>query len=1495
LTIEADETLEETVNVGLDLVLSSIDVEPDPLHVNEYATINAEITNTGNYAIEDSVVRFYNGDPDDNGIQIGSDEVVPFIAADDVTPVLISWSEDSIDEYEIYVVCDATDIVDETNEGNNNDHTTLSVETDAGLLTISGDTFTQCTNGIYLDQSSPDITGCTFDECDYSVYCNESSPKIISCNIYSPANAPVYANQESSPVLVNTHYARALMEVVDEDSSVSIIFEFCPTVVDSNGDGISGVDIEITGSQEDLIEVTTDSNGKVDAVQLMEFIQNDDEELECHSPYVVSMTLGTTENHFPLAMTGSRNMTIHSSGDSDIDGIIDDNECPYVYSFEAEDLISESGQAIVEESSSGGMVVVKSEESDTIIDAPLMYVDAGTYKCYFLARAENAGSELSVDITSIDVETYKLTEIYRWYYSDDISLDEEGDICIKLQDLDGGITVDKIMIAQLKNGAGTVTGILGQISDPTVKDTDMDELPDGSEVNVDEYWLEAEDSPSGTGTIVDDATGTGNGKAISMDDEEDFTFSVPVLSIKQENYGNYLYKIRAKIEGTITSANLKLEPCIDGDSQNYINQEIKFNYEWYSSDEFEVSSSDTVTLKLTASIVGTGHIYADRAILYKNGNNPPTSDPLTTDSDEDGLNDGDETGVFWKIDRIETEDHSSDSNNMQEAGKVIHHQFSDNLTMTAMQGYSFVELGLTISEPGTYKISADGMGNLEFKPYNDNSPEPGMEIPFSCVLSGAENDELLEQSIIMELHSSSTTISSTTEIKEIKHTSMYTKPDPEPYSEIIIVVLSQSWHVEQDYEITESEITESNGDFHIILSLIMPALGGSYIFDNDYEAKLSKVDINNDYIMLEKQVHSALNFDSDKDGLSDGQEISLGYYPLNSDPDKDGISDANELELGLNPELRDSDSDGVRDRVELGYSTYYDDPYTSWDTQPINQDQDTETTTDPLNSDTDGDGLPDGAVEGWGLNYYRYIPYSECKWGPSYGNINWENNWDSSQCPWEWEDLNGNGEMGDGESNPMNEYSDADVMPDGYERWFSLDPCSDEDENGDNGDCDLGSQFIYITPWQFIEGLGAGPISDSPDNLINKYEYICGLNPRLDDTDGDKLIDGGEVPAYMDEGYNTVVFRTNVPDGARKWDNYGSIQSTETIEWVWVLGEEYWYEEYVENADVTTNRDEMAIAPDVNLFNGELPTNMIFVACLQDKTVILLSSDYRKVFVWEPNTLTQDFFDSYPNNILNTGDVIIYYIKSEYEDPQAPSSDLPDIDFNNKEIYFGDPLSIDSDCDGRNDGQEMYLMHYTGNQFAWNDIMSFGQESRNYDTDLDGWSNARDLDSDNDYLADSDEANCLAWNYNPLLGKTNAYNYDTDGDSGQIHDVYCDYSDTYPLDFDNDGLTGFDTVNNIYGTYAQFGGQESKYGCSFNDFDDDDDHLLDAYDVTLDNTKDFDIEIISKFTNINHVILYVVENNLYTFYGELSIGTNPANHDTDAYRNAPYYIPGTPP
>jgi hypothetical protein len=53
--------------------------------------------------------------------------------------------------------------------------------------------------------------------------------------------------------------------------------------------------------------------------------------------------------------------------------------------------------------------------------------------------------------------------------------------------------------------------------------------------------------------------------------------------------------------------------------------------------------------------------------------------------------------------------------------------------------------------------------------------------------------------------------------------------------------------------------------------------------------------------------------DTDKDGISDSQEVALGLDPKKPDTDGDGLTDASELRMNLNPLNPDTDSDGISD------------------------------------------------------------------------------------------------------------------------------------------------------------------------------------------------------------------------------------------------------------------------------------------------------------------------------------------------------------------------------------------------------------------------------------------------------------------------------------------------------------------------------------------------------------------------------------------------------
>lgn len=86
-----------------------------------------------------------------------------------------------------------------------------------------------------------------------------------------------------------------------------------------------------------------------------------------------------------------------------------------------------------------------------------------------------------------------------------------------------------------------------------------------------------------------------------------------------------------------------------------------------------------------------------------------------------------------------------------------------------------------------------------------------------------------------------------------------------------------------------------------------------------------------------QQTIKAMPSDSDKDGIPDNSEMSLGLDAFNKDSDGDGLADGDEMKQRTNPRSKDSDEDGLTDGEEV--TIYF---------------------TDPMNKDTDGDGYRDG-------------------------------------------------------------------------------------------------------------------------------------------------------------------------------------------------------------------------------------------------------------------------------------------------------------------------------------------------------------------------------------------------------------------------------------------------------------------------------------------------------------------------------------------------------
>jgi hypothetical protein len=99
--------------------------------------------------------------------------------------------------------------------------------------------------------------------------------------------------------------------------------------------------------------------------------------------------------------------------------------------------------------------------------------------------------------------------------------------------------------------------------------------------------------------------------------------------------------------------------------------------------------------------------------------------------------------------------------------------------------------------------------------------------------------------------------------------------------------------------------------------------------------EVKQAEVNNDQIApavsapaIEEEINNVVNqpiqptitqpVDSDQDGLTDKEEITLGTNPNNPDTDGDGLTDREEIKVyGTNPLSADTDSDGYPDGQEV--------------------------------------------------------------------------------------------------------------------------------------------------------------------------------------------------------------------------------------------------------------------------------------------------------------------------------------------------------------------------------------------------------------------------------------------------------------------------------------------------------------------------------------------------------------------------------------------------
>lgn len=303
-------------------------------------------------------------------------------------------------------------------------------------------------------------------------------------------------------------------------------------------------------------------------------------------------------------------------------------------------------------------------------------------------------------------------------------------------------------------------------------------------------------------------------------------------------------------------------------------------------------------------------------------------------------------------------------------------------------------------------------------------------------------------------------------------------------------------------------------------------------------------------------------WDADDDGLSNLAEYLVGTSPLEADTDGDFLPDGAEFDFGANPNNIDTDEDGLLDGREVwdrDLDGVFDGGF--FNVLP-GSDFDNDGLFDgPQDYDSDGDGMPDGFEvldPSFGLPYGD-VP-EDCILDPlNASDADLDCDGDGLTNLEEWLvrfSLVGNppvsfnpiyADFPDAlwfySTNPYIADTDGDEFPDGYEVEFGLNPQdpwpNTADTNrtngvgtfGPTGDPD-GDGLWNMREYQMrfvldpdadpsaVEALSTYPWDpDSDDDGLwdGEEDRVFRTSPRLQDTDGDLILDGANIPDTMAE------------------------------------------------------------------------------------------------------------------------------------------------------------------------------------------------------------------------------------------------------------------------------------------------------------------------------------------------------------------------------------------
>jgi len=283
--------------------------------------------------------------------------------------------------------------------------------------------------------------------------------------------------------------------------------------------------------------------------------------------------------------------------------------------------------------------------------------------------------------------------------------------------------------------------------------------------------------------------------------------------------------------------------------------------------------------------------------------------------------------------------------------------------------------------------------------------------------------------------------------------------------------------------------------------------------------------------------------DSDGDGLSDAQENSNGTDPLNADTDGDGLSDYDELHRSAgatDPTNPDSDGDGLSDGEELSRTLYamVSDKDYSWTearddavaqgghlatiTSKEEWDIVLELTTNDNSSGNAWIGATDESTEGeW--EWVTGEPWGEfTRWLGGRPGTNAGNSDDYVSCYGDsWWDIPNTYRRHyvlekSTPTDPLDNDSDSDGLPDGWEELYGYDPLAADAATGD-ADAD-GLDLLAEAQNNTNPNLA----DSDADGLADGAEVALGTSPTQPDSDGDGLGDGLESVTGVASRYEII-------------------------------------------------------------------------------------------------------------------------------------------------------------------------------------------------------------------------------------------------------------------------------------------------------------------------------------------------------------------------------------